>query len=57
MDSLPSILRLGANLSIELLGRGKSFLGLGGISHGDVMLRSGAAQCSLRSAIPSPWNC
>jgi hypothetical protein len=41
VDSLPSSLRLGADLSIELLGRGKSFLGLGGISHGDVMLRSG----------------
>ena len=41
MDFLPSSLRLGADLSLELLGRGKSFLGLGGISHGDVMLRSG----------------
>ena len=29
------------NLSIELLGRGNAFLGLGAVSHGGVMLRSG----------------
>ena len=53
MDSLPSSLRLGADLSIELLGRGKSFLGLGGISHGDVMLRSG--RCAMFVEIRNPF--
>ena len=38
---MPSSLNLGGELSIELLGQGKSFLGLGAISHGDVKLRSG----------------
>ncbi len=40
IDSLPSCLNLDGDLSIELLGRGKDFFGLGTISQGDLALRS-----------------
>jgi hypothetical protein len=40
VDSFPSNLHLG-DLSLELLGQGKSFFGLGAIFHGQIALRSG----------------
>ena len=40
IDSLPSGLNLDGDLSIELLGRGKDFFGLGTISQGGLALRS-----------------
>ena len=41
MDSLPSSLSFGGGLSIELLGRGKAFFGLGRVSQDGLVLRSG----------------
>jgi hypothetical protein len=40
MGSMPSTLSLVGELSIELLGQGKNFFGLGAISYGDARLRS-----------------
>jgi hypothetical protein len=53
VDSLPSSLSLGGELSIELLGQGKSFFGLGAISHGDVKLRSGRRPMFVEIRNPS----
>jgi hypothetical protein len=46
-------LRLGGELSIELLGQGKRFHGLGAISHGDVILRSGRRPMFVEIRNPS----
>jgi hypothetical protein len=54
VDSLPSPLKLDGDLSIELLGRGNAFLGLGAVSHGGVMLRNGRRPMFVE--IRNPWG-
>ena len=53
VDSLPSRLSLGGDLGIELLGRRNAFFGLGAVSHGDVVLRSGQRPMFVEIRNPS----
>ena len=52
MDSLPITLSLG-EISIDLLGQERSFLGLGAIAHGGVPLRSGRRPMFVEIRNPS----
>ena len=54
LDSLRSPLKLDGDLSIELLWRGNAFLGLGAVSHGGMMLRSGRRPMFVE--IRNPWG-
>jgi hypothetical protein len=53
VDSLPSSLSFDGGLSIELLGEGKNFFGLGAISYGDLELRSGRGPMFVEIRNPS----
>ena len=50
-------LSLNGGLSIDLLGRGNAFFGLGEVSLDGVTLRSARRPSSLKSAILTAWSC
>ena len=53
VDSFPANLSLSSDLSIELLGRGNAFLGLGAVSQGGTILRSGRRPMFVEIRNPS----